>query len=196
MCGKSMKLFPSEKDRKYCSKKCFDSMPKGWLVDNKFRKGCAPWNKGNKGLCSEETIKKMSEAKEGKVRAGNPNNWKHTKEAKKKMSEDKKGCLPTAGSWKKGDNKGEENWNWKGGVSRAYKTGFYSIEYREWRKSVFERDGYVCQKCFKKRGQYITAHHIKSFAKYPELRFEIDNGLTLCEKCHEETDNYKGRANK
>jgi 5-methylcytosine-specific restriction endonuclease McrA len=89
---------------------------------------------------------------------------------------------------------GELHPNWKGGNSRGYKTGYYSVEYKMWRRAVFTRDNHVCQKCFGERGQYITAHHIKSFAHYPDLRFELSNGKTLCEKCHSETDNYKGRA--
>ncbi len=70
------------------------------------------------------------------------------------------------------------------------------IEYRNWRRKVFERDNFECQNCSQKRGKYITAHHIKSWAKYPKLRYNISNGVTLCEICHSRTDNYKGRANK
>lgn len=80
---------------------------------------------------------------------------------------------------------------WKGGNSRYYRLGYYSNEYKLWRKSVFVRDNFTCQSCGSMG--YITAHHIKSFANYPELRFEITNGLTLCEPCHSKTDNYKGR---
>lgn len=87
---------------------------------------------------------------------------------------------------------GEKAPNWRGGTSRPYKDGYYSIEYKNWRKAVFERDGYTCQGCGDQN--YITAHHIKGFAKHPELRYDVSNGLTLCEKCHAKTDNYKGRA--
>lgn len=90
---------------------------------------------------------------------------------------------------------GEDNPNWKGGTSRIYKNGYYSREYLDWRKKVFERDNYTCQECGQGGGKYVTAHHIKSFANYPESRFDIDNGITLCETCHSKTDNYKGRAN-
>ena len=68
-----------------------------------------------------------------------------------------------------------------------------AIEDRIWRKQVFERDKYVCQKC-KKAGKKLQAHHIKSFSKHPELRLDINNGITLCIKCHRETDNYGSKA--
>lgn len=91
---------------------------------------------------------------------------------------------------------GEDSRNWKGGKSRAYRVGYYSAPYREWRISVFERDNYLCQDCGVSGSKvYLTAHHIKSFTHYPELRLEVSNGKTLCEPCHSKTDNYKGRAN-
>ena len=92
---------------------------------------------------------------------------------------------------------GELARNWKGGISRTYKTGYYTPKYREWRIKVFERDNYTCQKCgVSGNKKYLTAHHIKSFSHYPELRFSLSNGITLCEPCHSKTDNYKGRNNK
>ena len=60
------------------------------------------------------------------------------------------------------------------------------IEYRLWREAVFARDNFICQKC-SKRGGNLEAHHIKSFKNFPELRFAIDNGLTLCVLCHNQT---------
>jgi 5-methylcytosine-specific restriction endonuclease McrA len=86
--------------------------------------------------------------------------------------------------------------NWKGGNSKAYKRGYNAMEYKVWRKSVFERDDYTCQRCFMEKGQYITAHHLKSWCKHPDLRYDVNNGITLCEVCHSLTDNYKGRANR
>lgn len=64
---------------------------------------------------------------------------------------------------------------------------------REWRTNVFNRDGYTCQQCGQIGGR-LEAHHIKSFKSHPELRYELSNGITLCKKCHSQTDTY-GWAN-
>lgn len=53
--------------------------------------------------------------------------------------------------------------------------------YLRWRKAVIERDK-CCVKCGSK--EKLVAHHIKPFAQYPELRLDVDNGVTLCELCH------------
>jgi hypothetical protein len=59
-------------------------------------------------------------------------------------------------------------------------------EYDIWRTAVFERDNFTCEKCGKRGGE-IEAHHIKSYKKYPELRLDVDNGMTLCKQpCHKE----------
>lgn len=64
-----------------------------------------------------------------------------------------------------------------------------SDEYAAWRTSVFKRDDFTCQKC-KRRGDGMTAHHLKPFATHPELRLEISNGITLCwNPCHREIHN-------
>ena len=67
-----------------------------------------------------------------------------------------------------------------------------SNEYKDWRISVFERDGYKCQICGKVGGT-LNAHHIKHFKDYPNLWFNLDNGITLCEECHREVHRKERR---
>lgn len=60
--------------------------------------------------------------------------------------------------------------------------------YIGWRIKTFERDNWSCQTCGarSKAGSRISleAHHIKSWAYYPESRYKVDNGVTLCKDCH------------
>ena len=63
-----------------------------------------------------------------------------------------------------------------------------SKDFKVWRSAVFQRDNWTCQECGNrsKKNNYIRieAHHIKPFALFPEFRFSVDNGITLCKKCH------------
>lgn len=82
--------------------------------------------------------------------------------------------------------------NWKGGITSDNEKIRKSNEYKEWQIKVFRRDDYVCQHCGK-QGHYLHAHHVKSFSRYHHLRFEVNNGLTLCKYCHQKIHtNLKG----
>lgn len=84
---------------------------------------------------------------------------------------------------KKKSRSGESHWNWKGGVTPKNQKGRNSPSYKEWRAAVFRRDNYTCQMCGK-RGGNLNAHHKKPWAEFPELRFSVENGVTLCHSCH------------
>lgn len=83
-------------------------------------------------------------------------------------------------------HKGKKNPNWKGGIwlskLKVY-THYKNSEYKTWRERVFRRDNYTCQEC-RIRGVFLHPHHIKSYTYYPEYRYDIDNGITLCVPCH------------
>lgn len=74
--------------------------------------------------------------------------------------------------------------SWRGGLTSKNKRARWVSEYLEWRKKVFERDSYTCQKCGLV-GVYLHAHHIVEFAKDKSKRYEISNGQTLCKRCHQ-----------
>jgi hypothetical protein len=167
---------------------------------------------------TNEHKEKLRLAKLGKPRAGNPEKWKHTEETKRKNSEAHKGKP----AWNKGKSgykskpcseetkrkisesnfgiprpqtRGANNHLWKGGLTPINFKIRASCEYKIWRKSVFERDNYTCVFCGI-HGVAFHADHIKPFSLFPELRFAIDNGRTLCIPCHKKTDSYLGNFNK
>jgi hypothetical protein len=84
----------------------------------------------------------------------------------------------------------EKNPAWKGGVTKKSKLLRSTTAFQEWRRKVFEKDNYTCQICFQ-RGVFLEPHHIKNVANYPELAFDITNGLTLCIDCHKKIDKYR-----
>lgn len=52
-----------------------------------------------------------------------------------------------------------------------------------WRKAVYARDGYTCVACGKHGGD-LNAHHLAAYDNSPDLRFKVENGVTLCSNCH------------
>lgn len=79
---------------------------------------------------------------------------------------------------------GADSPNWKGGITPENRILRRNSQYQQWRVSVFKRDNYTCQNCGDSQGSNLVAHHVKPWAVYLELRYELDNGLTLCQDCH------------
>lgn len=78
---------------------------------------------------------------------------------------------------------GARNPRWKNGITDINRKLRMSKEYSEWRKKVYQRDRWTCLIC-KKHLKQLIAHHIKSWEKYPKLRFKVSNGITFCRSCH------------
>ena len=123
----------------------------------------------------------------GRIEEKNPN-WRGGKpkceDCNKVISYNGKRCVKCAR--KKSVKRGKESPLYVDGRTPENHKIRVSIEYCLWRKSVFERDNFTCQKCENKKGGSLKAHHIRNFAEEKELRTSIENGITFCENCHKE----------
>lgn len=160
------------------------------MGDGRFKKGLVPWNKveGIKKTCpacgkvfrvrpSWSFVKCCSRscARHGKP---SPNKGQTASpETRRKQREAKLGI------------RGPDHWNWRGGKRSERSRAMARDEYAQWRKAVFERDGYACQGCGQYGGQ-LHADHVLPWARYPEHRFDVDNGRTLCVPCHCKTPTF------
>ena len=169
--------------RKFCSAKCMGMAYRNRIVSQETRKRLSISLIGRKFTKKHKT--KISNALKNNI-----NQEKHhSEETKKKIG------LMNIGkhSFPRPEIRGENHPNWKCGISKVNKSdrelAMQTFEYKLWRKSVFERDDYTCQMCLK-RGYKLQADHIKSWSLFPELRYAIDNGRTLCEDCHRNTNTW------
>lgn len=150
---------------------------------------------------SDETRKRISESRKGAI---------VPQEVKNKISESYKNhklncsciaCKSSRGEYihsldckcascrnRRGELWGEDTPNWKGGINLINRGERHHLEpfIKLWRIGVYKRDYYTCQMCGKHGGK-LHAHHIKSWKDFPELRFDLDNGITLCAECHRKT---------
>ena len=227
-CNKEFKTYPSEIKLgrgKFCSHLCYGKSKIGspgyWLGKKRLHMtGEKHWFFGKHH--TPEIIEKIINANLGKKQTeatrekrslslmGNKNalGCKYSESFKKKASERMKGISYVIGKhWKLSDetkkrmseaHKGEKSPFWKGGITSIHQRIRASMEYRNWRESVFQRDDYTCVECNLKSGNgrrvILHADHIKPFAYFPELRFELSNGRTLCVDCHKQTDTYGSKA--
>lgn len=86
--------------------------------------------------------------------------------------------------------KGEKHCSWNPNLKPEDRNPRNTEENRIWRKKVFELDNYTCCFCGVYGGK-LNAHHINKFSKYKDLRFNIQNGITLCEQCHKKVEKVK-----
>jgi hypothetical protein len=126
---------------------------------SKSNKGKITWNKGTKGLMSTPWKKGL--------RTG-----KNTK-----LSQTKLGKPILA-------NQGKNHWNWRGGTSKYSNSRRCDKLYQAWVRAIKIRDNYTCRlKDNNCKGQ-LVAHHILRWQDYPKIRYNINNGITLCRHHH------------
>lgn len=161
----------------------------GYINSPETRKRISEVQRGKK--ISEETKRKLSIALKGKKKPP------FTEEHRRKLSEALKGKLQP---W----HAGNKCYFWKGGVSELSKRIKTSFKYKKWRETIFQRDDWVCQKCGRKGGITLHPHHKRSFTSILEENniktledalsckelWDINNGITLCDSCHKETETY------
>lgn len=131
-----------------------------------FYKGRETWNKG---VPCEESIKE-------------------------RISNSLKGNTP----WNKGkriwQTSGEHNPNWNGGITPENTRLRTNIEYRIWRRQVFQDADYTCL-ISGERGKELQAHHILNFSDHPELRTDPQNGVCFSKEMHKMFHDFYGRKN-
>ncbi len=155
----------------------------------------------NKKISDALTGKKLSDETKDKIRQANLGKIMPIN-IREKISKKTEGKIVSIETRKKLSDvqKGDKAYWWRGGITKENEILRHSFEYKLWRKAVFERDNFTCIWCGIKGGWSkeqkkqisLNADHIKRFADYPELRFAIDNGRTLCVPCHKTTDTYGG----
>ena len=164
-CGKDMKVFLSRLLRgrgKYCSSKCFHI-----YLSKKIRTG---------KIIKCDYCEKLIYRSPWYLKNHKNNFCSRSCKARYRADKLRGKLIP--------ELSGKNHWNWKGGITDERTRVWHSKEYQEWRKEVYEKDNYTCQKCGDSSGNNLIPHHIESFADFPKLRFEINNGITLCENCH------------
>jgi len=122
---------------------------------------------------SPEAIEKIKKAAAGRPSPMAGKN--HTLESRKKISQSRRnGDIP----------RGSKCHTYIDGKGTERQSDRLSAKAKRWRYDVFTRDEFTCQHCGDDRGGNLNAHHIKPWALFPKLRYDLDNGITLCEPCH------------
>lgn len=144
------------------------------------KKGTIPWNKG---LTKETSLLVEKNAESIKKRFENGQRQAWSKGLKGKAHPFWGRKLPKSTREKMSKvQSAERHWNWQDGKTDPIHRLRNTIKYQEWKLAVLERDNAICQHCGTEKK--LHCHHLKKFREYPELRYDVNNGITLCNSCH------------
>ena len=93
--------------------------------------------------------------------------------------------------------RGKDATNWRGGLTPRMQAIRNSDAYKNWREAVYLRDNWTCMECGARSASdnavYLNAHHIHPIKdnKNTLLIFDTNNGITLCEGCHNITKGHE-----
>ncbi len=157
-CGKEFRVrFYRKNVAKYCGNSCRAKV----VAESNYKKNNNfGFKKGivpwNKGLTKEtnETLKKISAF------------YKNNKEIQLRKRQT-----------------GKYHFNWKG-ENRKKRQERHDSAYQYWHKQCKKRDEHRCRINNKDCFGYCVVHHILPWRDYPELRYNINNGITLCQAHH------------
>ena len=146
------------------------------------------WNKGKH--LSQEIKDKLSLSHKGKL-LGDANPAKRD-DVREKLRQKKLGeNNPRYGkpNWNTGkklpEMSGKNHWAWIDDRTKlAKRQERNDSAYHEWRIQVWKRDGFKCKINNEDCNGPLRAHHILGWKLYPELRYNINNGITLCQAHH------------
>ena len=126
---------------------------------------------------------KLGRFKKGYYTGGSTGkHWKLSEKARKNQSKAQTGKKHP---WTNPPHpKGKDHYNWKGGITSINQLIRQSKKYKKWQQTIYKRDNWTCQICKNHCHNKIIAHHIAPFSLFPKKRFQINNGITLCRKCH------------
>ena len=68
-------------------------------------------------------------------------------------------------------------------------------QFIEWAWKVKNKAKFTCRICGDNTGGNLNSHHKNSWDKHPDQRYDINNGICLCEKCHKEFHKKYGHGN-
>ena len=185
-CGKEFiryMYFPVK--HSFCSKKCHGA----WDKEHELGEGNPNWKGGKKTLlcfgCGKTYSAYLSD------RAGKfcSIECAHKDESRRVLLKENSLRLAKDETYKK-SRRGENNPRWDGG--KTARTRLIRNRLHPWSLKVRERDGHICQIC--SSDKELHAHHILPVVDFPELAKDLENGTTLCRKCHEKFYPNEGNA--